>query len=145
MRADAELPSGPERGGVVADGPAAALVLVLAAAVAAACGPASDGGADGTRDRGQRRDTMARDAGGERSIHEALAAHREAWMARPEVTGTGIGRCGEEPCIVVYLLRRTEEVEAALPDSVGGHRVRLEVTGRFEAGGGPDGTKEEPG
>lgn len=88
---------------------------------------------------------MARDGDDERSIHEVLAAHREAWMARPEVTGTGIGRCGEEPCIVVYVLRRTGEVEAALPDSVEGHRVRLEETDRFEAGGGPDDSSDAGG
>lgn len=143
MRAESQPTPGPGRAGV-AGGPATALLLLLAAAVAA-CGPPSDDGAEATRDGGQRRDTMAREADDEGSIHDVLAAHREAWMARPEVTGTGIGRCGEEPCIVIYLLRRTGAAEAALPDSVGGHRVRLEVTGRFEAGGGPDDTSDAGG
>lgn len=74
----------------------------------------------------------------DRSIHEVLEAHREDWMVRPEVTGTGIGRCDEQPCIVVYLLRSGPDVEAALPDTVEGYPVRLEVTGRVEPrdGGG---------
>lgn len=123
--------------------PLAPFALPLAAAVvvasASACGPSPGGEGRPSSDTVDRRDTVARDAGGQRSIHAVLADHREAWMSRPEVTGTGIGLCEGEPCIVVYLLHRTEEAEAAFPDSVDGHPVRLEVTGRFETGGRPGG------
>lgn len=124
------------------------LSLLVAAALVTAgtggCGPASDGGGP-SEDTVDRRDTVASDSGRERTIHEALAAHREAWMARPEVTGVGIGRCGEDPCIVIYVLRRFDAAEPALPDSVDGHPVRLEVTGGFEAGGGAAGAGEGSG
>lgn len=64
------------------------------------------------------------------SLREVMEEHREGWMERPEVTGMGIGRCGGEPCIVLYLVRPSEEAETTLPDSVQGYPVRLEVTGR---------------
>lgn len=67
-----------------------------------------------------------------RPIDEVLATHREGWLARPGVTGVGVGRCDGKPCIVLYLVRRTDELEASLPDSVEGHPVRLQVTGRVE-------------
>lgn len=120
------------------------LAAALVAAGAGGCGPAPDGGGP-PEDTVDRRDTVVSDSGRERTIHEALAAHREAWMARPEVTGVGIGRCGADPCIVIYLLRRSEAAEAALPDSVDGHPVRLEVTGGFEAGGGAADAGESSG
>lgn len=123
-------------------------VLLLAAAVPA-CGPADDGGtagADGpSAERPTRGDTVSEEPGPGRSIHEVLEEHRETWMARPEVTGTGIGRCEGDPCIVLYLLRRTEAVQEAVPDSVDGHPVRLEVTGRIEPRSGPADTAGEGG
>ena len=80
-----------------------------------------------------------------RSIGDVVAAHRDAWMKRPEVTGVGIGRCEGEPCIVLYLLRRTDELEASLPASVEGHPVRLEVTGRIEPRRPPEADAGEGG
>lgn len=139
MRADPD-PGRRERRGSAAGRVAVALVALAAAA----CAPPSPDGSDPARDTVQRRDTMARDAGDRRSIHDVLADRREAWMARPEVTGLGVGRCGEEPCIVVYLLRSTPEAEEAFPDTVEGHPVRLEVTGRFEAGGGAAEAPDRP-
>jgi hypothetical protein len=93
------------------------------------------GGAAAPDDTSSREeeDTMPSDTSGPGApVEEVLDRHREAWMARPEVTGTGIGLCDGRPCLVVYLLRRTKEVEAFLPDTVEGHPVRLEVTGRVE-------------
>ncbi len=121
------------------------LAVALAAAGAPGCGPPEDRASTPPADTVARGDTMTPDAEPDRSVHEVLAEHREGWMARPEVTGTGIGRCDGAPCIVVYLRRHTPEVEEALPDTVGGHPVRLEVTGRFEPRAGPGAAGEEGG
>lgn len=67
------------------------------------------------------------------SIEQALAEHTDAWMEIEGVEGTGIGLCDEVPCIKVFVSRPPEEFAGALPESVHGHPVRLEPTGRFEA------------
>lgn len=66
------------------------------------------------------------------SIEETLEAKTPGWMALAGVEGTGIGRCDGAPCIKVFVRSETDELRAAIPDSVDGHPVRLEVTGRFE-------------
>ena len=67
------------------------------------------------------------------SIEEVLKAHTEAWMSIPGVVGTGIGKCDGAPCIKVFLGQETSELKEAIPDSVGGYRVEVEVTGPFRA------------
>lgn len=83
------------------------------------------------------------------TIHEVLERHRDAWMKRPEVIGTGVGRCDGDPCLVIYLRRLGGESEVALPDSVEGYPVRLEETGtvtpRGGAGGVPGGRASSAG
>lgn len=66
------------------------------------------------------------------TIEQALAEHTDVWMEIDGVEGTGIGLCDEEPCIKIFVSRPPEEFGAVLPDSVEGHAVRLEPTGRFE-------------
>lgn len=123
-------------GAVTADSAAAAADSevdkepAVGTAGAAACG-------DITRERGEgsMEDTTRGPGPG---IHEVMARHRDAWMERSDVVGTGIGRCEGEPCVVIYLRRRTEEAEDALPDCVEGYVVRLEETGRVTPRGGED-------
>ena len=67
------------------------------------------------------------------SIEDALAERTDAWMEIDGVEGTGIGLCEDVPCIKIFVSRPPEEFDDVLPDSVHGHPVRLEPTGRFEA------------
>jgi len=60
------------------------------------------------------------------------AAHRELTarvMGRPGVTGTAIGERGGKPCLKVYV--SDQLARKALPRSVGGYRVVIEMTGPF--------------
>ena len=60
------------------------------------------------------------------------AAQRELTnrvMGRPGVTGTAIGESGGKPCLKVYV--SDEKARKALPRSVGGFRVVIEMTGPF--------------
>lgn len=66
------------------------------------------------------------------TIEQALAEHTDAWMEIDGVEGTGIGQCDDEPCIKIFVSRPSEAFAGVLPDSVNGHTVRLEPTGRFE-------------
>ena len=64
--------------------------------------------------------------------HKLEAAHRELTnrvMGRPGVTGTAIGEAGGKPCLKVYV--SDEEARKALPRSVGGFRVVIEMAGPF--------------
>ncbi|MBE0594409.1 MAG: hypothetical protein IH616_18625 [Gemmatimonadales bacterium] len=63
-----------------------------------------------------------------RSIEEVLAAHTEALMAMPAVVGTALGRCDDALCIRVFVTDSSEAVRRAIPDSLDGYPVRVEVT-----------------
>lgn len=75
----------------------------------------------------------------ERTIQEVQDAHTLEWMAIPGVVGTGIGLCDEDPCIKVFVARRTEEIEERIPEEVEGYPVRIEVSGEFRARDTTDG------
>jgi hypothetical protein len=63
------------------------------------------------------------------TIQEVKDAHVAAWMEHSAVTGVGIALCEGEECIRVFLARPSPEVREAIPDSVGGYRVDLQVIG----------------
>ena len=120
------------------------LFFVVLVSTALSCGGPPQGEAPEARPDTNEREAVVNEGADSRpSIREVMAKHRDEWMGRPDVTGMGIGRCDEEPCIVLYLTRRSEELDRALPDRVEGYRVRLEVTGPFEARPQPDDTTED--
>jgi len=61
------------------------------------------------------------------TIEEVLAAHTEALMAVKGVVGSSIGLCDGAPCIQVFVTGAA--AGSAIPDSLGGYAVRIEVTG----------------
>ena len=109
------------------------LVFGLFASEAGCGGPPREEPPEARSDTSERETAVNEGAGPRASIREVMEAHRDEWMSRPGVTGMGLGRCDGEPCIVLYLLRRTEALASELPDTVEGYPVRLEVTGGFEA------------
>ena len=54
-------------------------------------------------------------------------------MALPGVVGTAQGLCHGKPCIIVLVIRKTVELERAIPSSLEGYPVVLEETGEFKA------------
>ena len=73
-----------------------------------------------------------------RSIQDVLSLHTEEWMTLPGVVGTGIGECDGVPCIRVFLAQEMPESMEAIPNSVDGYRVDVEVTGSFRPLGKTD-------
>lgn len=65
------------------------------------------------------------------SITELLRQHREEWLSIPGVVGTGIGECDGLPCIKLFVAEETPQLLRAIPDSVGGYTIKLEITGQF--------------
>jgi len=82
---------------------------------------------------GNRSDSVPPEATVERSIEEVQEAFTPEWMDLPGVVGTGIGLCEGQPCIKVFVTGPLQELEERIPNEVGGHRVVLEQTGRFQA------------
>ena len=54
-------------------------------------------------------------------------------MSIPGVLGTGQGLCDGEPCIKVFVTKKTPELERRVPGNLGGHPVVIEETGEFRA------------
>ncbi len=65
------------------------------------------------------------------TIQEVLAAHTDSLLALPGVVGTAIGRCGDALCIRVFVMDSSEAIRQAIPDSLGGFVVQVEVSGEF--------------
>lgn len=68
-----------------------------------------------------------------KDIEQVFREQRERIMAVPGVVGTGIGRCGDHPCIKVYSSEPASTMAAKLPGSVDGYAIDIEVTGPIRA------------
>jgi hypothetical protein len=68
-----------------------------------------------------------------RAIEEVLRAHTEVLMGFPGVVGTAQGLCDGKPCIKVYVIRKTPDLERQIPDSLEGYPVMIEETGEIKA------------
>lgn len=66
-----------------------------------------------------------------RSIQQVLAAHTDSLMALPGVVGTAIGRCDTMLCIRVFFRDSSAVARQAIPDTLEGFPVQVEVTGEF--------------
>lgn len=106
--------------------------MVLAAALLVAAGSLSCSGSEpGDQAAGERAPAGA-DTMTERSIEDVLADYSEGWMELAGVEGTGIGDCGGDPCIKVFVSRPPETFARTIPDQVEGYAVKFEATGEFE-------------
>jgi len=66
-------------------------------------------------------------------IHEVLEAHTAEVMRLPGVIGTGEGSDNGERVFVVFVNRRSPELEAKLPKQIGGYNVIVRVAGDVSA------------
>jgi hypothetical protein len=67
------------------------------------------------------------------SIQQVLESHQDSLLALPGVVGTAIGRCDDALCIRVFVAEENQATRGAVPNSLDGYAVRVEVTGRFRA------------
>ena len=67
------------------------------------------------------------------SIEEAIKEHSEELMSIPGVVDVGQGRCGNNACIKVYIIKRTPELEKEIPGLLEGYEVSIEITGEIRA------------
>lgn len=87
-----------------------------------------------TTDDRQGEDTMpAKPIEPAKSIEEVLKAHTDKLMSIPGVVGTAQGLCDGKPCIKVFVIKKTPELEGKIPDVLEGFPVEVEETGEFRA------------
>jgi len=67
------------------------------------------------------------------SIEEAIKKHSEELMSIPGVVGVGQGLCDNNPCIKVYISKRTSELDKKIPGLLEGYEVSIEITGEIKA------------
>lgn len=68
-----------------------------------------------------------------KTIGEALKEHTKELMSIPGVVGTAQGLCNGNPCIKVYVIKKTTELDTAIPDILEGYPVMIEETGEIRA------------
>lgn len=100
-------------------------VTLAVALAAAASGTIAGSGGKGSQPREARMATKA--------IEEVLKAHTDALMGLPGVAGTAQSLCDAKPCITVYVIRKTPDLERLIPDSLEGYSVVIEETGPIKA------------
>ena len=66
-----------------------------------------------------------------KSMAETLKEHSGELMSLPGVVGTAQGLCDSDPCIEVYVIKKTPELEKQIPRTLDGYPVRVEETGEI--------------
>ena len=69
----------------------------------------------------------------EKHIAQVLAEHTHSLMSLPGVVGTGQGECDGQPCIRVFVVKKTEELLKQIPPVIDGYQVAVDETGEFKA------------
>ena len=68
-----------------------------------------------------------------KSIEEVLKERARELMSLPGVVGVGQGLCDQNPCIKVFVIKRSAELDQEIPNSLGDYQVVIEETGRIKA------------
>lgn len=72
-----------------------------------------------------------------RPLSAVLAEHTPGLMAIPGVAGTGEGREGDRPALLVLVVRDTPALRARLPREIEGYPIVIRVTGEVRGLGTP--------
>ena len=67
----------------------------------------------------------------EKSIEAALKEHTINLISLSGVVGTAQGECSGQPCILVLVAKKTQELEAQIPSAIEGYLVSLQETGEL--------------
>ena len=67
----------------------------------------------------------------ERTIEQVLRAHTDDWMSIPGVVGTGIGERNGQPCIRIFVTRKTPQLLQRLPTTADSFGVDVVESGEF--------------
>jgi hypothetical protein len=65
------------------------------------------------------------------TIKEALMEYTEKLMSLPGVVGTAQGLCDGNPCIKVYVVNKTQQLEKQIHRILKGYSYQVRETGKF--------------
>ena len=65
------------------------------------------------------------------TVQRVLKEHSGELMSLPGVLGTGQGLCEGRPCVKVFVLEKTQELERKIPHVLGGCPVEIVETGEI--------------
>ncbi len=68
-----------------------------------------------------------------KAIEAVLKERTKELMSIPGVIGTGQGICDDKPCIRVFVVKKTPEVDQKIPRTLEGYPVEIEETGKIRA------------
>ena len=68
-----------------------------------------------------------------KAIDEVLKENTKAIMSIPGVVGTGQGLCEGKPCIKVFVIKKTPDLDQKIPNTLEGYQVVIEETGEIKA------------
>ncbi|MEE9610245.1 MAG: hypothetical protein V3W19_03295, partial [Desulfatiglandales bacterium] len=68
-----------------------------------------------------------------KSIEKVLKEHTDELMSLPGVVGTAQGLCDDQPCIKVFVIEKTPELDQEIPDILEGYPLMIEETGTIRA------------
>lgn len=69
----------------------------------------------------------------EMKIEEVLKKYTDNLMSISGVVGTGQGLCDGKPCIKVFVIKKTPELEKKIPRDLEGYKIKIEETGKVKA------------
>ena len=69
----------------------------------------------------------------DKTIAAVLKGHTDRLMALPGVVGTAQGERDGEPCIHVYVVKKTPELLKRIPSALEGYTVEVKETGEIRA------------
>jgi len=67
------------------------------------------------------------------SIEEVMSEIRDQWMEINGVEGIGQGKVDNKDCILVFVRKKTPEIEKAIPPQVKGFAVQVRESGIIDA------------
>ena len=69
----------------------------------------------------------------QQTIEQALRVHNNELMSLPGVVGTAQSLCAGQPCIIIFVIERTEKLEKAVRRILAGYLVVIEESGPIRA------------
>ncbi len=66
-----------------------------------------------------------------KTIEEVLKENARKLMSLPGVVGVGQGLCEMNPCIKVFVVRKSPELDQKIPKTIENYRVLIEETGEI--------------
>ena len=69
----------------------------------------------------------------EKTIEEVLQEHTDSLMSLPGVVGTAQGECSGQPCIRVFVVKKSPDLLKQIPSAIEGYPVAVQATGEIRA------------